>query len=133
MRDYRNKPHPDGIRGLIVNDKTTMKQTVNFCAFSNAFHAHNRADSFPGAALKSLFDYLEDFEDSTGDELELDVVALCCDFAHYDSATEAAGEYGWDQTDAPAEACDLEAAALEWLQENTTVIECPNGVIVQSF
>ena len=28
-----------------------------------------------------MFDYLEQYEEDTGEELKLDVIALCCDFA----------------------------------------------------
>ena len=58
-----------------------MKQTVNFSAFCDAFHAYNRYDQFGYDALKVLFDYLEELEEDTGNEMELDVIALCCDYS----------------------------------------------------
>lgn len=113
-----------------MTDRQTdsMKQTLDFNSFRDAFTAHNRADHFPGQSLEALFDYLEEYESSTGEELELDVVALCCDYTHYDTALEAATDYGYlPFGTAPA---DLEENALEWLQNGTHVILNDNGIIV---
>ena len=72
-----------------------MKQSINFSAFVDAFHAHNRYDSYGYEALKVIFEYLEEYEDSTGEEIELDVIAICCDYdsAHY---TDIASNYSID-------------------------------------
>ena len=94
------------------------------------------------AGARALIEYLEDFESSQGVELELDTVALRCDYSEYDSALTAAVEYGytpdfelgdvcWDE---PAQdAADKEDAALDWLNERTCVIVFDTGVIVASF
>ena len=68
-----------------------MKQTVNFSAFVDAFRAHDRYDQFGYEALKVLFDHLEEYEQDTGEELELDVIALCCDYS-VDSVDDIANE-----------------------------------------
>lgn len=57
-----------------------MKQTVNYQTFRQSFEDFNRLNNFP-TGLRALFDYLEQYEDDTGEELELDVIALCCDFS----------------------------------------------------
>lgn len=104
-----------------------MKTTVNFHDFQDAFRRMDRAGQFSRPGLRALFDYLEELECETGDEHELDVVALCCDFAEYDTAEDAAEEYGWTPEDGDN--------PLEWLQEQTSVIEVHGHtqVIVQSF
>jgi len=61
-----------------------MKTSVSFCDFCDAFRAYDRQDSFSYEAKRVIFDYLEDYEDSTGEELELDVVAICCEFDEQD-------------------------------------------------
>ena len=109
-----------------------MKQTVNFTDFVDAFRTHNRMDQFSYDGLKALFEHLEQYEEDTGEEMELDVIALCCDFSEHATATEAATEHGWE-ADAEADEDDNEEAALEWLQDQTTVIPHKKGVIVQSF
>jgi len=103
-----------------------MKQSVNFSQFCDAFQAI-RPGNFSYAGLCALFDYLEDYEESTGEELELDVIALCCEFSEYSSARGAAEAQGFEPDEIS------EAEDLEWLQDRTTVIEFSGGVIVQDF
>lgn len=69
-----------------------MKQTINFYDFQKAFQ-ELRPNSFTYDGLRALFEYLEELEDSTGDEIEFDVIALCCDFTEYESAEEYARDY----------------------------------------
>jgi len=111
-----------------------MKQSIGFNQFTDAFHSYERFDNFGYAALKALFEYLEEYEEGTGEEMELDVIALCCDFTQYDSAREAAEEMitGFEREEDESDE-DLEERALEELQENTTVITYDGGVVVQSF
>ena len=70
-----------------------MKQSVNFYDFVKAF-AEMRPSHFTYEGLKALFDYLENFEAETGEEIELDVIALCCDFAQYKNIAEFNRDYG---------------------------------------
>jgi len=49
---------------------------VNFGLFCDQFHKFDRADSFSYEAKKVIFDYLEE----SGDNVELDVIALCCEY-----------------------------------------------------
>jgi hypothetical protein len=57
-----------------------MKQTVNFYTFRDAFRAI-RPDNFSAEGLSVLFDYLEQYEEDCDQELELDVIAFCCEFS----------------------------------------------------
>lgn len=57
-----------------------MKTTVSVYDFRDAF-LKLRPNNFSYEGLTALFDYLESFEADTGEELELDVIAICCDFA----------------------------------------------------
>ena len=65
-----------------------MKTTVNFSSFVDAFNAHGRGDNFSYDGLRVLFDYIEELEEGIGEEIEMDVVALCCDYSEY-SVSEA--------------------------------------------
>lgn len=58
-----------------------MKTQVNFSMFVEAFKSMGRFDQFGYEALKELFDHIEYFEQDTGGEFELDVIALCCDWS----------------------------------------------------
>ena len=73
-----------------------MKTYISQYDFRRAFQ-ECRPDNFSYDGLKVLFEYLEEYEMDTGDELELDVIGLCCDFAEstwqaiasdYDSSIE---------------------------------------------
>ena len=109
-----------------------MKTTVNSSDFVDAFSTHNRLDQFSYEGLKALFEHFEQYEEDTGEEMELDVIAICCDFSEHATATEAATEHGWE-ADAEADEDDNEEAALAWLTDRTQVIPHKKGVIVQSF
>ena len=102
-----------------------MKQTINQHAFTEAFHNAGRGEQFSYAGLIALFEYLEEYEEDTGEEMELDVIGLCCEFTEYASCIEAAKDHG--------EAFDDEDEANEWLIDQTIVIAFDGGVIITDF
>lgn len=57
-----------------------MKITVSSYDFERAFVDAGRMDQFSYEGRAVLFAYLDELEQSTGEEIELDVVALCCDY-----------------------------------------------------
>lgn len=83
-----------------------MKITVTESMFRQAFRDAGRADQFTNEALDALFEYLEDCERDTGEEWELDVIALCCDFSE-DLANVIGEMYGVDMP----ECADMDDAA----------------------
>lgn len=108
-----------------------MKQSINFSQFVDAFRAHDRYDSFGYAGLRVIFDYLEDYEDQTGEEVELDVIAICCDYIMMD-IEDIVKEYQIDVSDVDAD--DLEEFVHEYLYDRTTVLgTCADGVVFQCF
>ena len=109
-----------------------MKQTVSASDFIDAFSAHNRQEQFSYDGLHALFEYLEELESDTGTEMELDVVAICCDFSEYASAKEAAEEHGWE-ADADTDEEENEEAAIYSLRDRTQVIPHGSGVIISAF
>lgn len=70
-----------------------MKQNVNFCNFQDAFHKCGRGTQFSYEALQALFNYLEELEEDMGQEIELDVIALCCEYMEIEEDEEAYKEY----------------------------------------
>jgi hypothetical protein len=68
-----------------------MKTTVNIHTFREAFNRMGRGGHFSYEGLGLLFDYLEELEHCE-EEYELDVVALCCDFAE-DTPLDIAENY----------------------------------------
>ena len=105
-----------------------MKTTVNKSEFIDAFRRYDRYDQFGYDALVSLFDYMEQLEEDTGEEMELDVIALCCDYS-VDSVADIANNYDIDIADMDDD--EARSAVLEYLNDNTTVVdEDCNGQIL---
>jgi len=86
--------------------------------------------SWSGA--EALVEYLEEIEDSTNTKIEFDTVAIRCDFSEYKSVLEAAEQYDFIHPEDEDEDA-IEAAALKYLEERTTVIQFEWGVIIQQF
>lgn len=58
-----------------------MKRTISKSEFRDAFTDMNRKNNFSYEGLGALFDYFKECESSSGDETELDVIAICCDYS----------------------------------------------------
>jgi len=114
-----------------------MKSTVNFYDFERAFVNMDRTDSFSYNGKKALFEYLEDYEEGTGEEIELDIIAICCEYSEFETALEAAIEYGFETPAtwlATRDEDEAQEAAIEWLQDQTSVIRVGQyGIIIQGF
>ena len=106
-----------------------MKQTINDFQFRDAFVRMDRKENFSYAGLNALYDYLTDLEDDIGEELELDVIALCCDYSEHD-LRDLQREYG----DYEGEQWEGLEEAIQWLEDRTTVIRVDDDrVIVHVF
>lgn len=106
-----------------------MKQSVNLSTFVDAFRVHGRYDQFGYDALEVLFEYLEQLEEDTGEELELVVIALCCEYS-VDSPGDIAESYSIDLSDCEDDQGKLDTVT-EWLSDNTSVCgTTPSGQIV---
>ncbi|MFA4854023.1 MAG: hypothetical protein WC616_01555 [Candidatus Omnitrophota bacterium] len=93
---------------------------VNFSSFCDAFNGGDREGNFSYAGKKALFEYLESLEEDTSEMIELDVVALCGEYAEYADFAELQKNY------------DVES--MKELEENTTVIKIDSdSFIIQSY
>jgi len=101
-----------------------MKKTITIYDFRDAFANVNRADNFSYEGLRALYDYLVELEDSTGYEIELDVIALCCEFTEYSDLQEVAEVYDIEGDD---------EEILDQLMCNTDVVEFEDGIIIQDY
>ena len=98
-----------------------MTQSINEYDFLKAFK-ECRPNNFSRAGLFALYDYLEQLEDDIGEEIELDVIALCCEYAEYDSLAEFREDYGEDYN------------TMQDIEYHTTVIMIDNeSFIIQQF
>ena len=99
-----------------------MKQSINMYDFERAFKNFERMNNFSYDGLKALFEYLEDYEEDTGEEIELDVIALCCDYMEYDSLNEYNRDY------------DTKYSEIDAIQNDTTLIKIDdNSFIIQQY
>jgi hypothetical protein len=105
-----------------------MKTTVTESAIHEAFRDYDRHDQFGHEALGMLFDYFEELEADTGEELELDVIAICCDYS-VDTVADIANSYDVDIADMDED--EAQEAVMDYLRDNTSVVgECSDGRIV---
>lgn len=100
-----------------------MKTTVSQYDFERAFVDANRKDQFSYEGLKALFEHLEQMEADNGEEIELDVIALCCDY-YEDTAEAIARNYSIDLEDCEDEGDKIEAVR-DYLSDNTTLVGEP--------
>jgi len=98
-----------------------MIQKINEYQFADAFK-RIRPDNFSYEGLKALYDYLEDYEDDTGGQIELDVIAICCDYYEYKDLKEFQEDYSEDYE------------SIEDIEQETTVIMIDDtSFIIQAF
>lgn len=95
-------------------------QTVNLHQFRQAFVDMGRKNQFSYAGLEILFDYLEELSDDIGEPIELDVIALCCEYeeSHY---SDIADYYRIDLSEADGDADDELEIVFHYLENNTNV------------
>ena len=103
-----------------------MKMTVYFNDFIDAFNHAGREKQFSYKGKRALFDYLEQYEDDTGEEIELDVIGLCCDYSE-ETPEEIAQSY---DIEISGDIADHFAQVLEHLEEHTQVIGTTDDSII---
>ena len=106
-------------------------QTLSKSSFIDAFKQSSRKDQFSYEALEAIFDYLEEYSDSTGEPVEFDIVGICCDWAesHW---SDIARDYSIDLNDHADDEDDEGRfdAVYEYLLNNTTALDLGDGSFV---
>ena len=93
-----------------------LYQTIdNASQFRDQFHRYGRGDQFSYEALGLLFDYLND----CGSDVELDVVAICCEFSE-DTPESIADNYSIDTEG--LDDIEIKDAVLSYLEDNTSIV-----------
>lgn len=103
-----------------------MFTRVNSYDFRRGFETL-RPNSFSYEGLGLLFEYFEELEESIGEEIEFDVIAICCDWAE-STPDEIRNDFGLeDMTD--------DDGLLDYLHENTSVagVTSEGTIVYQSF
>jgi len=103
-----------------------MYQTIYFEAFCNSF-GETYKDNFSYDAKKAIFDYLEEYEESTGTPIELDPIAICCEWSEYEDWQAFIADYP------KYERYDYDEG-IEKLQDETTVLMLEQeGFVIIAF
>ena len=98
-----------------------MYQSINEYDFIRAFE-QVRPDNFSRAGLSALYDYFEQLEEDIGNPIQLDVIAICCEYSEYESLEEFQEDYGEDYE------------SIEDIESETTVITVDDdGFIILQF
>ena len=99
-----------------------MIKTINEYDFIDAFKKMGRENNFSYDGLIALYEELEMVENDIGKPIELDVIALCCEFTEYNNLDEFQADYG------------DEYETIEDIQNATTVIMIDDdSFIIQQF
>lgn len=73
-----------------------MKQTINRGQFIDQFARMERNDNFSYKGKVALFEYFKEYEESTGEEIELDIIAIYCEYTEYENIEEFHTNYDAD-------------------------------------
>lgn len=96
-------------------------QTVTMHQFRQAFVDAGRKDQFSYKGLELLYDYLENLSEDIGEDIELDVIGLCCDYTEYDGIDDLREDMGFFEEDYP-----------EW-EDIRYYLECHTTLIVDDY
>ncbi len=97
--------------------------------------AYDRMDNFGYDGWKKLFEYMENLSEEMNSNIELDIVAWCCQYNMCESVDDFWNQYSnamsqdqseWDEMDDEEK---LEAIE-EYLNDNTSVVCCEDDCII---
>ena len=115
-----------------------MKTKLNTYEVATELLKDEYANWSPYGAL-ALAEYFEEYEESTGEELELDVVMIRCDFSEYKSLKDwqvefTDGNSDLDQSLSEAKNDDeRDDLIIEYIEERGTLLRFDGGIIVSTF
>lgn len=66
---------------------------INLDMFIKEFERFNRDGHFTMYGLEKIYNHLEELSEDTGEPIELDVIAICCDFVEYNSISDVMCDY----------------------------------------
>ena len=110
-------------------------ETLSFWQFRDALK-RDEYNNYSNEAIEALFDYFESLSDDIGEDFEMDVVAIRCEWSEYHVQDL------WDEYSNIFEDNDIDSddynKQLEILSEHTTILdyrraEHMGNVLVQAF
>jgi hypothetical protein len=99
-----------------------MKMTITKDIFINEFKtSEERKNNFSYEALEAIYNYLTEIEEATGNEVEFDIIAVCCVFTEFETEAELLKCYDYNYN-------------ISKIQELTFCEKLPNGgYVIQNF
>ena len=101
-----------------------------------------RGDNFGYKGWRKIGDYLESLSNDTGEDIEIDIVSICCDYSMAESADDAYMEFDhlhgvdlpkeeeWEELEEDEKLGTIE----EFLQDRSSVVVCKGDLIIwQAF
>ena len=113
-------------RANTLNNKHMIKTTVNQSQFMDSF-SDTYKNTFTYQGKIALFEYLEELSEGMGEDIELDTVALCCEYSEYEDFKDFQDSYYGRDEKNPS------ITSIEELLDHTQVIEFDGGIIIQDF
>lgn len=95
--------------------------TLTKVDFVHLFNEYNRSDNFTIEGRVALYEYYNDLSDELGEDIETDIIAICCEWTEFKNFADAKKDLGFD------------ADTIDELIQHTNVIEFDGGILVQEF
>lgn len=101
------------------------------CDFRREFNSV-RPENFTYEGLGALFEYLEGLEGGSGEQVELDVIAICCEYSEYTNSEllTAYSNHADDSGITDEDECDAAEMLAEHLKEMTNIIKVNNDCYI---
>jgi len=96
-----------------------MINIMNKYDFQNDF-MKVRPDQFSYKALQALWEHFEQYEEGTGDTIEFDPIAICCDYSEFQDIKEVQKNYP-------------DITSMKDLERETKVISFDGGFVIQNY
>ena len=112
-----------------------MKKTLTTSDIVNALTADENA-RWTRAGAHALAEHLEQLEADCGIEMELDIVALRCEYSEYESLEEWLTDYYDDQLEDVLDGTaydEAEEKLRDYIHDRGQLIEFSGGIIVSEF
>jgi hypothetical protein len=93
----------------------------------------DRGNQFSYEALNLIYEYLESIEEDTGEPIELDVIAICCDYSE-EPWQDLVDSYDIDLSDWETDE-DKQQAVIDYINENSQYLGITDSgsIVYQQF
>ena len=109
-----------------------MIDTVTQTEFVDRFVKIDREDNFSYWGRIARFEYFEEYEEETGEQLQFDPIAICCEFTEYESLDELNEVYDKEFKDLDEVSHYSQVIPVRKLNSKTWVYE-DGGFIVRDW